>query len=85
MEPLPQEVVDVGVLRRRTGLTVNGTRVFTSAVLREGDRLAVDLDAAERAAHVEPAPMALDVLFEDEHLLVQELEEKPGRARPPSP
>ncbi len=56
--------------RTETGLTVNGARVFTSAVLREGDRLAVDLDAAERSARVEPAPMALDVLFEDEHLLV---------------
>ena len=48
--------------RTETGLTVNGARVFTSAVLREGDRLAVDLDAAERSARVEPAPMALDIL-----------------------
>ena len=47
--------------RTETGLTVNGTRVFTSAVLREGDRLAVDLDAAERSARVEPAPMTLDL------------------------
>lgn len=60
----------IGRLKRtETGLTVNGTRVFTTAVLREGDRLAVDLDAAERAAHVGPVPMALDILFEDEHLL----------------
>ena len=34
--------------RTETGLTVNGVRVFTSAVLRAGDRLAVDLPAAER-------------------------------------
>lgn len=61
----------IGRLKRtETGLTANGSRVFTSAVLREGDRLAVDLDAAERAANIEPMPMALDVLFEDEHLLV---------------
>ena len=32
--------------RTETGLTVNGVRVFTSAVLRAGDRLAVDLPAA---------------------------------------
>lgn len=61
----------IGRLKRtETGLTANGVRVFTTAVLREGDRLAVDLDAAERAAHVDPMPMALDILFEDEHLLV---------------
>ncbi len=61
----------MGRLKRTgTGLTVNGTRVFTNAVLREGDRLAVDLDAAERSARVEPVSMALDILFEDEHLLV---------------
>ena len=56
--------------RTETGLTVNGVRVFTSAVLRTGDRLAVDLDAVERAAPVPPVPMELDILFEDEHLLI---------------
>lgn len=61
----------IGRLKRtETGLAVNGSRVYTSAVLREGDRLTVDLAAAEHAAHVDPAPMNLDVLFEDEHLLV---------------
>ena len=40
--------------RTETGLTVNGVRVFTSAVLRAGDRLAVELDAAERATAVPP-------------------------------
>lgn len=61
----------IGRLKRtETGLTANGVRVFTTAVLREGDRLVVDLDAAERAAHVDPMPMKLDILFEDEHLLV---------------
>ena len=56
--------------RTETGLTVNGVRVFTSAVLRAGDRLAVELDAAERATAVPPVPMELDILFEDEHLLI---------------
>lgn len=56
--------------RTETGLRVNGARVFTNAVLREGDRLAVDLDAAERAAGLTPAPMELDVVYEDEYLLI---------------
>ena len=61
----------IGRLKRtETGLTVNGRRVFTSAVLREGDRLSVDLPAAERPTELRPVPMALDVRFEDEHLLV---------------
>ena len=53
-----------------TGLTVNGRRVFTSYVLQTGDRLAVDLDAAERPGTVPPVPMELDVPYEDEYLLV---------------
>ena len=56
--------------RTETGLTVNGVRVFTSAVLRAGDRLAVDLPAAERPTAVRPAAMELDVRWEDEHLLI---------------
>ena len=36
--------------RTDSGITVNGTRVFTSAVLQAGDHLEVNLDAAERAA-----------------------------------
>ena len=42
--------------------TVNGTRVFPSAVLQAGDHLEVNLDAAERAAGTVPVPMALDIL-----------------------
>lgn len=56
--------------RTETGLTVNGVRVFTNAVLREGDCLRADLDAAERPTDVRPVPMVLDILFEDEYLLV---------------
>lgn len=56
--------------RTETGLTVNGQRVFTTAVVREGDCLRVDLMAAERPTGLRPVPMELDVLFEDEHLLV---------------
>ena len=61
----------IGRLKRtESGLTLNGTRVFTSAVVRTGDRLAVDLGAAERPTAVEPVPMELDISYEDEHLLV---------------
>ena len=61
----------IGRLKRtESGLTLNGTRVFTSAVVRTGDRLAVDLGAAERPTVVEPVPMELDISYEDEHLLV---------------
>lgn len=56
--------------RTETGLTVNGARVFTTAVLREGDRLEVDLAAAERPTELRPIPMALDIRYEDECLLV---------------
>ncbi len=55
--------------RTETGLTVNGGRVFTSAVLQAGDQLTVDLDAAERATEAEPIPMDLDIPYEDGHLL----------------
>lgn len=61
----------IGRLKRaERGITVNGARAFTSARVQAGDRLAVDLAAAERATAVVPIPMALDILFEDEHLLV---------------
>lgn len=52
------------------GITCNGVRVFTNAALRAGDVLAVDLRAGESPTRVPPVPMALDIVFEDEHLLV---------------
>lgn len=61
----------IGRLKRtETGLMVNGSRVFTNYALQAGDVLAVDLDAAERPTDVAPIPMALDIPYEDEHLLV---------------
>ena len=56
--------------RTETGLTCNGVRVFTNAVLRAGDRLSVDLSAGEAPTDIPPVPMDLDIPFEDEHLLV---------------
>ena len=56
--------------RTETGLTCNGVRVFTNAVLRAGDTLSVDLSAGEAPTDIPPVPMDLDIPFEDEHLLV---------------
>ncbi len=56
--------------RTESGLTANGIRVFTNAVLREGDLLAADLDAGEQPAALAPVPMDLNIIFEDEYLLV---------------
>lgn len=56
--------------RAERGITVNGSRVFTSAVLSAGDILAVDLSAAEQPTQVTPVEMPLDIFFEDEHLLI---------------
>jgi len=61
----------IGRLKRtESGLTVNGQRVFTNYTLRTGDRLAVDLDAAERPTDIAPLPMTLDIPYEDEYLLI---------------
>jgi len=56
--------------RTETGLTVNGQRVFTNAVVSLGDTLAVDLGSIREESAVSPIPMELDILYEDEHLLV---------------
>ena len=56
--------------RVETGLTCNGLRVFTNAVLQAGDILSVDLNAGETPTQIPPVPMDLDIVFEDEHLLV---------------
>lgn len=52
------------------GLLLNGAPVHTDARPVRGDILEADLSAAERPAGVEPVDMALDILFEDQHLLV---------------
>lgn len=56
--------------RTERGITVNGVRVFTNAVLAVGDVLTVDLAAAERPSGIVPIPLPLDIVFEDEHLLI---------------
>ena len=56
--------------RTESGITANGERVFTNAVLAAGDVLRVDLTAAEEPTKVQPHEMPLDILFEDEHLMI---------------
>lgn len=56
--------------RTETGLTVNGRRAFTNQVLTEGDVLRADLGSAERPTDIPPVPMALEIPYEDEWLLV---------------
>lgn len=56
--------------RTENGITVNGVRAFTNAVLASGDVLVVQVDAAQQPTRVTPIEMPLDILFEDEHLLV---------------
>ena len=56
--------------RTEHGITLNGQRAFTNAVLSAGDLLAVDLTAAEHPTKVEPVAMPLDIVYEDEHLLI---------------
>ena len=56
--------------RTDLGLTLNGSRVFTNAIVSAGDILCADLESVECAAQIRPVPMELDIFFEDEHLLV---------------
>ena len=58
-------------LKRREGaLLCNGERVFTNAVLRQGDVLSVDLADPAGEGSIPPIPMELSILYEDEHLLI---------------
>lgn len=56
--------------RTERGITVNGVRVFTNAVLAVGDVLTVDLTAAEQPSGIPPMALPLNIVFEDEHLLI---------------
>ena len=56
--------------RQDAGITLNGTRVFTTAVVQTGDVLAADVSSVERPSQIRPIPMDLDIYFEDEHLLI---------------
>ena len=49
---------------------VDGTAVFSTCVLKDGNQLQVRVAEKKSSAAVEPVPMDLDILYEDTHLLV---------------
>lgn len=58
------------IKRREGALLKNGEAVFTNAVLAEGDILFADLSDPAGEETVRPIPMALDIRYEDEELLI---------------
>lgn len=50
------------------GLTVNGVKVYASAVVRAGDLVEVRM-VRERSDDILPEPLPLDILYEDDSLL----------------
>ncbi len=58
------------------GITLDGVRITTRARCRAGQTLRVRLSDSVRRSGIEPAPGALDILYEDEDLLV--LNKAPG-------
>lgn len=55
--------------RREAGITLNGTRVFTTALVRAGDVLRADV-SDDPAARPAPKEAAFGVLYEDEDLII---------------
>ncbi|MBB6669703.1 RluA family pseudouridine synthase [Cohnella nanjingensis] len=51
------------------GVTINGEKAYSSARLAVGDRIELRMPE-EESEDILPQPMALDIAFEDEHLLV---------------
>ncbi|MCC3374870.1 RluA family pseudouridine synthase [Cohnella sp. REN36] len=51
------------------GVTINGEKAYSSARLSIGDRIELRM-SEEESDDILPQPMALDIVFEDEHLLV---------------
>lgn len=59
----------VKLKREERGILLNGERVYTSAKVRAGDRVEVNLPD-ETSGDVLPEPIPFDILHEDDHLLV---------------
>ena len=57
--------------RRETGILVNGQRAFSTAVLREGDVLTVEIgDVRPPDEKIIPCDWPLPIVYEDDYLLV---------------
>jgi len=59
----------VKLKRTEAGIVVNGSRARTSDRVAAGDRIELRIER-EESKDILPQPMALDIVFEDEHLLV---------------
>lgn len=57
----------VTAISKANGLFVNGKAVFSCYELREGDK--IELILPQEHTHLEPSPIALDILYEDEDIL----------------
>lgn len=55
--------------RREDGICVNGCRVYSTYVLQEGDLISANVGDQEPPRCIEPVPMELAVVYEDEDLL----------------
>lgn len=56
-------------LKRTGGVLVNGQAVYLNRPVQEGDILSIDLNS-DKVTDVQPQPIPIDIVYEDEHLLV---------------
>ena len=56
-------------LTRKNGIQLNGKKSHLSVTVKAGDRIQVSIFEKEDYG-VEPEPMPLDILFEDDHLMI---------------
>lgn len=54
---------------RETGITLDGRRAFTSHIAQEGQVLTAEIGDTEPSS-LQPIPLALDIVYEDEDLLI---------------
>ena len=60
-----------GLTRRETGILVNGKRAFSTAILRAGDVLTVEIgDVRPPDERIIPCAVPLPIVYEDDYLLV---------------
>lgn len=52
------------------GISIDGTQVYITHVLKEGEVLEIHLEEPESSLNIVPTPMELDIMYEDEDLLV---------------
>lgn len=65
------------------GITLDGTRVFTSAVTREGQTLSALVGDTERRSGIPSVPGSLEMVYEDPDLVI--LNKSPGVPTHPGP